>query len=130
MKQQQLGSGESKLETLSSYILIVGVIASVILAIIGIIFFAQSLGGVGISHDPSFYIHGSNFFSFAWHQLTGGQSEQRAVTFMAAGVIVLVLTPYVRVFASVAYFAWEKNWKYVVITLFVLVVVTLSLLLH
>ncbi len=49
---------------------------------------------------------------------------------MTAGVIVLMLTPYLRVVLSAAYFAWEKDAKYVLITLFVLIVLTLSLVLH
>jgi len=53
-----------------------------------------------------------------------------AILFMTAGIMVLILTPYIRVIASVIYFGWEKNFKYVLITLFVLVVVTLSLALH
>jgi uncharacterized membrane protein len=43
------------------------------------------------------------------------------------GVVILILTPYVRVLMSVLYFAWEKNTKYILITLFVLLLLTISL---
>jgi len=43
-----LGSGESKLETAVSYILIVGVVVSILLEIIGISLFYQKYGNVQI----------------------------------------------------------------------------------
>jgi uncharacterized membrane protein len=46
---------------------------------------------------------------------------------MSVGVVILILTPYVRVLMSVLYFAWEKNTKYILITLFVLLLLTISL---
>jgi uncharacterized membrane protein len=53
-----------------------------------------------------------------------------AVAFITVGIIVLILTPYIRAVTSLVYFVWEKNRYYVLITLFVLVVLTLSLALH
>jgi uncharacterized membrane protein len=55
---------------------------------------------------------------------------QNAIALMTAGIIVLVLVPFVRAIASFLYFAWGKNWKYVIITLFVLIVLTISLAFH
>jgi uncharacterized membrane protein len=43
------------------------------------------------------------------------------------GIGVLMLTPFVRVLASVVYFAFvEHNWKYTLFTAFVLSVLTYS----
>lgn len=125
-----LGSGESKLETGISYLLIAGVIISLILEIIGIIILYHSYGHLAISQDAGMFIQGHDFFSFIYQQFQGKHAVGSAVLFMTAGIIVLILTPYIRVIASVIYFGWEKNIKYVLITLFVLVVVTVSLALH
>lgn len=130
MTIKRLGSGESKLETGISYLLIAGVIVSLLLEIVGIIIFYHSYGHLAISQDIGMFIKGRNFFSFIYKELQGNYVEGSAILFMTAGIIVLVLTPYIRVIASVIYFIWEKNIKYVLITLFVLVVVTLSLVLH
>ena len=124
------GRGESGLENGISYLLIAGVIISLLLEITGVIFLYISNGSLAISHDPGVYIKGSNFFTFIVRQFGADSAQGTAVRFMTAGIVVLILTPYLRLIASVFYFAWEKNYKYVVITLFVLVVVTLSLALH
>ena len=130
MMRRQLGSGESRLETVTGYILISGVMASLILEIIGIVLLYRAYGHLGISQDVSFFIQGHDFFSFIYQQLTQKHTGGMPILLLAAGIIVLVLTPYVRVIASVIYFGWERNFKYLLITLFVLVVVTLSLTLH
>jgi len=49
---------------------------------------------------------------------------------MTLGVATLILTPFVRVIASALYFVWRKNTKYVLITAFVLVALTVSLASH
>ena len=41
-----------------------------------------------------------------------------------------MITPYMRVVASVIYFGAARNVKYIVITTFVLVILTASLLVH
>ena len=47
---------------------------------------------------------------------------------MHLGVIVLLVTPYVRVAASMIYFAAvERNWKQALLTGFVLIVLTITL---
>ena len=50
---------------------------------------------------------------------------------VSLGVAVLLFTPYLRVLASVVFFAAvERNWKYTVFTSFVLIVLTYSLLMR
>lgn len=47
------------------------------------------------------------------------------------GLAVLMLTPYVRVLVSIAFFAFvERDWKYVIFTTFVASVLTYSLFLR
>ncbi len=130
MNMTKLGSGESKLEMAISYLFIIGVIISLVLEIVGIILFYHSYGKLSISQDRAVFIQGRDFFSFLYNQLKGGRTEGAAIRFMTAGVVVLLLTPYVRVILSAIYFARERNVKYVLITLFVLTVLTISLIFH
>jgi uncharacterized membrane protein len=130
MNAPQLGSGESKLETAISWLLIIGVIISLALEIAGIAVYYHAYGQLGIATDQSMFIRGKNFFSFVYDQFRSGQNSNAAARLMIAGIIVLILTPFARVAVSVLYFAREKNIKYVVITLFVLIVITISLLRH
>jgi len=125
-----LGSEESKLETVISYTLIIGVITSVILEIVGISLFYGTYGNLQISQSKNVFISGENFFVFIYNQIHNLFVRENALSFMTLGVIILILTPYIRSITSVIYFGWERNRKYVLITLFVLVVLTISLALH
>jgi uncharacterized membrane protein len=49
--------------------------------------------------------------------------------FLTLGLLVLVATPILRVIGSTLAFLYERDWRYAAITVFVLVVVSLSLLL-
>lgn len=130
MKNTELGSGESNLETIISYLLIIGVIASVLLIGIGMILYYGEYGNVQISQDKSVFIVGQNFFVFTVGVFQHLFVSQNALVFITIGLIVLILTPYIRAITSAVYFAWEKHYKYVLITLFVLFVLTASLTLH
>ena len=134
MTKPVLGSGESKLETIISYLLILGVLTSVVLITIGIILYYDANGNLQIvtekSQNSNVFISGQNFFSLIIYQSQRLFGLQNAFVFMTLGLIILILTPYIRAITSVVYFAWEKHYKYVLITLFVLVVLTASLALH
>jgi len=130
MTEPTLGSGEAKLETIISYLLIAGVIVSLILEAIGIILYYGTYGNVQVSQNPNVFIIGQNFFAFIIYQTQHLFGMQNALLFMLLGLIILILTPYIRAITSVIYFAWEKHYKYVLITLFVLIVLTVSLALH
>src|SRR5262249_54262257 len=61
------------------------------------------------------------------HALAAGELRPRLL--LNLGIAVLLFTPYLRVFASVVYFAFvERNAKYTVFTAFVLLTLTYSLL--
>ena len=130
MKISKSSGSESRLEKTISYILIAGVIISLILEIVGVVLLYHSNSSLEISHESAVYIKGHDFFSFIYQQIQERQISESAIIIMTMGVISLILTPFLSVIASVVYFAWQKNLKYVLITLFVLVVVTLSLALH
>ncbi len=121
---------ESKLETMISYLIVIGVTLSIILEILGLILYFGTYGNLEVSTAPNIYITGENFFSFIIDKLANLFISENALLFMTFGLIVLILTPYTRAITSLIYFCWKKNSKYVLITLFVLVVLTISLLLH
>lgn len=122
---------EEQLELAISLILIIGVIASVALETIGIVTYYHSSGNMNIIFQPEYAIKGQDFFGYArglllqsWH------GTWTPFLILSLGIVILMTTPYIRVLASVIYFALIKNTKYFLITLFVLVVLTASLLVH
>jgi uncharacterized membrane protein len=130
MTPETLGSGEPKLETAISYLLIIGVATSLILEVVGLTLFYSQYANFNIIQKGIAFIHGDNFFSFVATLFQGEYTQNTAFLFMTIGLVVLILTPYIRVVTSVSYFAWKKNRKYVLVTLFVLIVLTISLALH
>ena len=130
MKTNVLGSGESKLETTISYLLIIGVVISLFLEAIGLTLFFVSYSNLNIMENRVVFIEGENFFSFVLMLFQGENVQNSALLFMTGGLVILILTPYIRVITSVIYFAWKKNIKYVIVTLFVLISLTASLALH
>lgn len=120
---------ETRLEAVISYILITGVVLSLLLEVTGIALYFQTYHATVISYANTFKIQGHDFFSFLY-TLPGGSFDSTSIRFMVAGIAVLLLTPYLRVLLSVLFFGRERNYKFVLITLFVLVVLTISLTLH
>jgi len=126
-----LGSGESKLETIISYLLIAGVVLSLVFILVGLILFYLTYGHLDILlSDNKMVIQGSNFFSFIYLLAAGKYAANSSVLFITAGIVMLLLTPFVRVITSVIYFAWKKDIRYLLITAFVLIALTVSLALH
>ena len=129
MKRLAAGSGDTKLEGVISYVLIIGVVTSLLLEIAGLILFYRAYGSLAISHDSRMFLRGENFFIFL-ARLFSGSSAGWPIRLMTLGIAVLILTPYVRAIFSVIYFAVKENGKYLVITLAVLTILTISLLVH
>jgi uncharacterized membrane protein len=124
------GSGETRLETWVSYILITGVLMSLFLEVAGMVLLYRTSHSTAISHDKSKFIQGKNFFTFLYRIPFETTPGITALRLMILGVAVLILTPYVRAIMSVLYFASMKNIKYLVITLFVLAILSVSLAMH
>jgi len=122
---------EEKLELTISYILIIGVVASVAIEVIGILGYYNSNGNLNILFQPEFALRGANFFNYSgktlFQVMSGGWTP---IQILSLGIVVLMLTPYLRVVASVVYFGMVRNAKYLIITLFVLIILTASLLVH
>jgi uncharacterized membrane protein len=118
-------SSQAKMEVLIGSFLLAGVLLSVALILIGLLWHFAVTGQLRLDYQ----LKGMNLFQLlaaevgmAWH----GQFHPEAL--ITGGIATLMLTPYLRVFLSVFYFmAVLKNWKYTVITSFVLIVLTFSL---
>jgi uncharacterized membrane protein len=116
-----------KFEKAISYLLISGVIISLILEVLGMALFYHTYGRLTFSESKAVFIHGTSYFTFFLDLLHAGPPGAKGISLMTLGIAVLILTPYLRVIMSVVYFAIDRNLKYVLITLFVLILLTLSL---
>ena len=116
------------METLIGYILFGGVLLSVALLAIGFIWRWVRSGNLQFQYT----VAGMNFFEFVLSSLRQMASHDlRPRVLVNMGIAVLMLTPFVRVLASVFYFVLvERNWKYTLFTGFVLCVLTYSLFLR
>jgi uncharacterized membrane protein len=123
------GSGEGKLESLISYVLIIGVAASLLFELAGLLLYYRTYGSFAISYDRQMFMVGEDFFVLL-ARLVSGSWSTGGIGLMIFGIALLILTPYVRAVLSVVYFASRANLKYLVITSFVLVILTVSLLIH
>ena len=116
------------MEVLVGYILLIGVLLSVALITIGVAWSWLATGHLGLEYS----IAGMTLFRFVLadlRQIFSGAFRPRL--FVDMGIAALMLTPYVRVFASMFYFAIvERNFKYTVFTGFVFTVLTYSLFLR
>jgi uncharacterized membrane protein len=124
------GSGETNLENWISRVLIVGVVISLILEGAGMMLFYRLYRSTAIFSDSAMSIHGQDFFTFLVRLVFETQAVPFPLYLMTLGITVLILTPYVRTAMSVFYFASVKNIKYLIITLFVLTILTVSLATH
>ena len=116
------------MEILIGYILLVGVLLSTILLIIGLAWHWARTGHLRFEYP----IVGMNLFEFISldvRQIVSGPF--RPMLIVNLGIAVVMFTPYIRVLASMLYFAWvERNQKYTLFTGFVLTALTYSLFLR
>ena len=110
-----------------SWILRIGVTISLALESAGLLLYYIQTGDSSLDLSSSWQFKGGNFFNFASSTVTAIGAAPNPLHIMSLGVMVLMLTPYVRVVAGVIYYGVQKDWKYVGITLFVLGVITTGL---
>jgi len=123
-------SEASRFELAISYLLITGVITSLILVGIGIVLFYFHFGQLEISEKKAVFLREQNFFYFLLDLWRGGHGQDRALWLMTLGIAILILTPYARVILSVFHFIGKGDMKYTFITLFVFLLLTVSFILH
>ena len=124
------GSGETKLETAISYVLIIGVVVSLIFIMAGMILLYHQYHIMSTSEEPAMFIRGNNFLAFLVQLFEKKSTWSTGTGLITLGIVILILTPYFRTITSVVYFARRKNIKYFLITLFVLAILTLSFIFH
>ena len=130
MSSPDRNSGGTNFELAISYLLAAGVVTSLILIAAGILLFYFQFGNLAVSEKKSMLLQEKNFFYFLYDLFRAGNSQGMAIWVITLGIAVLILTPYARVLLSVVYFFREKDLKFSFITLFVLVILTLSLAAH
>ncbi len=131
MNSKGLGSGENKLETIISYWLLTGVNISLILEVIGIIFYHQMFGNWNVlTANTSLFVHGQNFFYFLFSIFNADSARNNATFFLTLGMTTLILTPYLMVIIGFVYFLWKHNFRYVLITGIVTTIISVSLVVH
>lgn len=122
------GRKHFNMDVLVGYVLAGGVITSMVLIAVGLIWHWAMTGSLGLEYT----VGGMNFFRFIVSDVATvirtGFGPRRMINL---GSAVLMLTPFVRVASSMAYFAIvERNWKCTIFTGFVLTVLTYSLFLR
>ena len=117
--------GQKKMDLLVGYLLLCGVLLSMALIVGGMVWRFIRIGQLSVSQQ----IAGMNLFEFVAAEVRIVLADHlRPRTLIACGIAVLMLTPYLRVLASMLYFIIAlKNWKYSLFTAIVLGVLTFSL---
>lgn len=132
---ESLGAGafrESKqefdMDAVVGYILLIGVLLSLVLVIAALVWRWMNTHTLAFNYK----ITGMNLFELVLAEIRLGlRGAFRPRVLLSLGIAVLMLTPYIRVLASMVYFmAWLKNWKYSVFTAVVLLTLTYSLFLR
>jgi uncharacterized membrane protein len=125
----------TRMELIISYALWVGVFLSASIILVGILLFAvrqdtgyarvlpHHLKDILTFHQRS----GPGFFPTSLSAVLLGAMAGKPYAIIELGMLLLILTPIVRVALSVFFFLAQRDWLYVGITLFVLAVLTFSL---
>lgn len=116
---------QQRMDVLVGYLLLIGVALSTALIIAGLIWRFVRTGHFSFDQE----LAGMNLFEFVVSEIRIVLADRlRPRTLIDGGIAVLMLTPYLRVLASMLYFMFAaKNWKYSLFTAIVLGVLTFSL---
>ena len=130
MRRLRPVTDQTPLNRIIAILMTAGITAGVLFELVGMVLYYHARGGLDVSMDRTAFIHGQNvlFLIYEIVQTVGRQGG--GIFFLTLGIGVLIITPYLRVLISVVYFVWKKDYRYVSITLLVLIILTLSLTLH
>jgi uncharacterized membrane protein len=113
------------MDSVVGYILLIGVISSAALIVGGLAWHWATTGQLQFEY-PIGRVNLARFIYSDLQKLIAGPTRPRYL--INLGIAVLMLTPFVRVLASVLYFAFvARNWKYALFTASVLGALTYSL---
>lgn len=125
----------TRMELVISYALRAGVLLSAAVILVGILSFTlkrdtgyarvlpHHLQDILTFHQA----RGPGFFPTSFPAVLRGAMAGKPYGIIGLGMLLLILTPIVRVALSVFFFLAQRDWLYVGITLFVLAVLTFSL---
>jgi len=123
-----LRSSNVALESIIGYSLLICVMLALFLEIVGLMLYISAGNSLSISLDQKLSVQEENFFTYTLRTISSAIRSPSYVNLMSLGIAILMFTPYLRAVFSVAYFILAKNYKYTLITSFVLVVITISLM--
>jgi uncharacterized membrane protein len=110
-------------ELIISHVLRGGVLLSATIILAGVVlFYARTLAAGGRSTDVSAFPH-------TLPSVGQGLAHADPLAMIVLGLLVLLATPVVRVAVSIVAFLLERDWRYVVITSLVLLILLLSFVL-
>jgi uncharacterized membrane protein len=121
-------SASDRMDTIVGTLLLGGVLTSLALIIAGLTWHWLATGHSAVEET----LAGHDVVELLGADLRAlGQGAVRPRLLISLGIVALLLTPYLRVLASMLFFAFvEQNWKYTAFTAFVLIVLTYSLVLR
>ena len=96
------------IETIISYILTIGVLVSLVVEAVGLGYYATT-ESLQVDFTSRWQTSGNDFFAYAWGTLLSLGVGATPVSLIGLGIILLMFTPYLRVFASTLYFTAERN---------------------
>jgi uncharacterized membrane protein len=127
---------EETLEVVISYVLVAGIILSFVIITYVLLSYYIAPSTRTPSHlSPNWQIRtGTDFFTyfaglFSYFTTTSFPSAE-PVRIIGLGTVLLILRPFIRVIASAIFFGYRRNFKYLLITSFVLIVLVFSLTMH
>ncbi len=116
-----------RMELLVSYLLRGGVIVSIVLVFLGTCLTYVHHPDYATATRPVHDVPAvAKDFPHTVGETLTALSEGRGQGFILLGLLVLLLTPVLRVAASIGAFAWQRDWRFVVVTTVVLVILIVS----
>lgn len=126
----QLGETKQEfdMDAVVGYILLIGVVISLLLVVAALVWHWADTRTVTFHYK----LTGMNLFQLILNEAQlGMRGAIRPRVLLSLGIAILMLTPFIRVLASMVYFMTAlKNWKYSLFTAIVLLTLTYSLFLR
>jgi uncharacterized membrane protein len=114
---------DRSIESILGGLLRIGVITAGSVVLIGAVLFLVRHG----LEIPNYHIFKPDSFSFSdFRDLFNGIITFRPVSIIETGILLLIVTPFLRVLFSVFAFAYEKDYMYVIFAVIVLIILVFS----
>lgn len=117
-------------ERVAGFVLMVGVVLSILLNASGIVLYAIKEGDVEVRFSEEWIVKGGGLPDQFSASLSALIKDLSPFTLISLGVYTLIMTPYLRVAILAAYFAKKRDVYFTLITSIVLLILGFNLLLH